>query len=272
MTRNDPPSPEDPQRPGAQPDEPAKPPGNASSGEASGDASGEAPGDTPSGAVPTGFVGEVMSGVRQVMRGFLGLRPLGLQAGALCLRPAAASAGREDAAHPRAVGAQAPADPPGAATSSASSADRTGADTQAAGAPASPPEAATSETSAPGAGSEAAPVEVLLLSSLDTGRWIIPKGWPMTGRSLAGAAMQEAWEEGGIRGRLRPEAVGSFTYEKRRAGSFGQPVEVRVFVIDVQSLAQSYPEVGRRKRQWFSPREAAELVDEPGLRAILLSL
>ena len=60
--------------------------------------------------------------------------------------------------------------------------------------------------------------EVLMISSLDTGRWIIPKGWPMRGRSLAGAALREAWEEAGIRGHVRHEPLGSFTYDKQRDG------------------------------------------------------
>ena len=35
-------------------------------------------------------------------------------------------------------------------------------------------------------------LEILLVSSRDTGRWIIPKGWPMTGRKNSAAAAIEA--------------------------------------------------------------------------------
>ena len=45
-------------------------------------------------------------------------------------------------------------------------------------------------------------VELLLVSSRDTGRWIIPKGWPMDRETPAAAAAMEAWEEAGVRGRV----------------------------------------------------------------------
>ncbi|HEY0275053.1 MAG TPA: NUDIX hydrolase [Paenirhodobacter sp.] len=118
----------------------------------------------------------------------------------------------------------------------------------------------------------AAGIEVLLISSLDTGRWVIPKGWPMAGRSLAGAAMQEAWEEAGVRGRLRPAAVGQYIYDKRRKGGLRQPTEIRVFAIDVIDLAEQYPEAGRRQRIWLAPDVAAERVAEPGLKRLLAAL
>lgn len=114
--------------------------------------------------------------------------------------------------------------------------------------------------------------KVLLISSLDTGRWIIPKGWPMAGRTLAGAAMQEAWEEAGIRGRLRTDPVGSFTYDKRGKSGLPRETEVSVYVIDVTGISDSYPEAGRRTRRFLPPAEAAELVEEPGLKALLRAI
>ncbi|HEY0211973.1 MAG TPA: NUDIX hydrolase [Paenirhodobacter sp.] len=114
--------------------------------------------------------------------------------------------------------------------------------------------------------------EVLLISSLDTGRWVIPKGWPMAGRSLAGAAMQEAWEEAGVRGRLRPAPVGRYSYEKRRKGGLRQMTEIQVFAIDVTDLAEDYPEAGRRQRIWLPAATAAGHVAEPGLQRLLAGL
>lgn len=114
--------------------------------------------------------------------------------------------------------------------------------------------------------------EVLLISSLGTGRWIIPKGWPMRGRSLAGAAAQEAWEEAGIRGKGSPRPLGSFGYFKVREGGLALHIDVQVYVIRVTSVSDVYPEAGRRQRIWLLPAEAAEKVTEPGLRAILRRL
>ena len=50
-------------------------------------------------------------------------------------------------------------------------------------------------------------VEILLVTSRDTGRWVIPKGWPMDGKSASAAAAREAWEEAGVKGTVRPESI-----------------------------------------------------------------
>lgn len=110
--------------------------------------------------------------------------------------------------------------------------------------------------------------QVLMITSRDTGRWIIPKGWPMAGRSMADAALQEAWEEAGVIGSAGPE-IGSYHYEKMQDHGFGIPVVARVFLTRVESLADNFPEAGKRERRWFPPAEAADLVAEPELAAML---
>ncbi|MFD1913100.1 NUDIX hydrolase [Halodurantibacterium flavum] len=114
--------------------------------------------------------------------------------------------------------------------------------------------------------------EVLLIRSLGTGRWILPKGWPMDGRTLAEAALQEAWEEAGVRGSVLPEPVGQYTYLKIAQGGVPLPTEVHVFPVKVDSLSGDFPEGARRKRKWVPVKRAAELVDEPGLKALLSAL
>lgn len=113
---------------------------------------------------------------------------------------------------------------------------------------------------------------VLLISSRGTGRWIIPKGWPMEGRSLAGAAAREAWEEAGVIGRIQRSEIGRYGYQKDQDEGFSIPVDVRVFQLAVRKLAEKFPERHERERKWFPPKEAAELVAEPGLAQILNSL
>lgn len=113
-------------------------------------------------------------------------------------------------------------------------------------------------------------IEVLLISSLTTGRWILPKGWPQTGRDGAGTALEEAWEEAGIRiDDPRPQLVGRYRYRKRLSGDVPAPTMVDVWAIRTGRLLDSYPEAGRRKREWFTPEEAAGLVDEPELASLL---
>jgi len=115
--------------------------------------------------------------------------------------------------------------------------------------------------------------EVLLITSRDTGRWVLPKGWPMAGRGAAEAAAQEAWEEAGVRtARLWPDPVGRYHYEKRLDEGYGTPVEVMVFRLDVEELSESYPEADSRARLWLSPRAAAGRVDEAELQALLRAL
>ncbi|MBC7146768.1 MAG: NUDIX hydrolase [Thioclava marina] len=114
--------------------------------------------------------------------------------------------------------------------------------------------------------------QVLLITSRDTGRWVLPKGWPMRGRSLSGAAQQEAWEEAGARGLVEKEPIGDFHYDKILDSGLAVPTDVIVFLLRVEQLEKTYPEVGQRKRKWFAPKEAAGLVAEEGLQKILRNL
>ena len=118
---------------------------------------------------------------------------------------------------------------------------------------------------------EPATGRVLMITSRGTGRWIIPKGWPMPGRTLVEAALQEAWEEAGVNAVPGPD-LGVYHYEKLQDHGFAIPVEVRVFLAEVTGLANAFPEAGKRRRLWFSPAEAAALVAEPELAALILGL
>ena len=111
-------------------------------------------------------------------------------------------------------------------------------------------------------------VRVLLVTSRETKRWVIPKGWPWPDREDREAAAQEAREEAGVLGRIQPEPLGSFIYEKRRT-SGPEPVRADVYVIEVASLLDCWPEQAERERAWFSLTEAAELVSDSELRALL---
>lgn len=112
--------------------------------------------------------------------------------------------------------------------------------------------------------------EVLLITSRERGRWILPKGWPIAGLDGAGTAAQEAWEEAGVKPRkINKKSVGKFHYDKILDNGASAPVEANVYSIEVDKLADTYPEVEERTRNWMAPQKAAELVDEPGLKAIL---
>ncbi len=118
-------------------------------------------------------------------------------------------------------------------------------------------------------GKDAGSVEVLLITSRDTGRWVLPKGWPMKGMTPAEAAAREAYEEAGVEGRIDADPIGDFRYIKVLPGERGIPCRVAVFPLRVKRLLDSFPECDQRERAWFSPAAAAEKVDEPQLKALL---
>jgi len=112
--------------------------------------------------------------------------------------------------------------------------------------------------------------KVLLVTSRGTGRWIIPKGWPMEGKNAPEAAMQEAWEEAGVRdGTIDGEAIGHFDYDKELKSGLPVPVETLVYKVEVSEMREDFPEASERERRWVSPEEAANMVREPQLQKLL---
>ena len=112
-------------------------------------------------------------------------------------------------------------------------------------------------------------VKVLLITSRETRRWLIPKGWPMTGRTPEQAAAQEAYEEAGVVGEASAPSIGAYRYGKRMRDGTVQDVEVQVFPLEVLVERLAFPEQGQRDKRWIAPAEAADLVDEPALQAII---
>jgi 8-oxo-dGTP pyrophosphatase MutT (NUDIX family) len=115
-------------------------------------------------------------------------------------------------------------------------------------------------------------IEVLLVTSRDTGRWVIPKGWPMAGLPPHEAAVIEAWEEAGVEGCAAPLPLGQFYYEKLHAAKPAQTCEVTVYPLRVKRLADTFPEAAQRRRKWFSAQKAAKQVAEAGLAALFLHM
>jgi len=112
---------------------------------------------------------------------------------------------------------------------------------------------------------------VMLVTTLETQRWIIPKGWPWPGEQDYTAAAEEAREEAGVLGDPKAVSIGSYTYEKRRASGL-VPVRVTVYLLEVREELEIWPECEQRQRAWFTPSDAAAIVQEPELRALLLQL
>ena len=112
--------------------------------------------------------------------------------------------------------------------------------------------------------------EVLLVTTRGTGRWMLPKGWPMQGKTAPEAARIEAWEEAGVRpAKVGRRAVGAFDYLKIDDGGLAHPCSATVYPIKVADVASEFPEAGQRKRKWVRMERAAEMVQEPGLQDLL---
>jgi 8-oxo-dGTP pyrophosphatase MutT (NUDIX family) len=112
-------------------------------------------------------------------------------------------------------------------------------------------------------------LEVLLMTSRGTGRWVIPKGWPMRNRTPAGTARREAFEEAGVKGELwSKKPIGSFRYMKRDENFTGE-ILVQVFVLGVEQQMKDWPEKEQRRVRWYSLRQAAVLVHERELARLL---
>lgn len=112
-------------------------------------------------------------------------------------------------------------------------------------------------------------LEVLLITSRDTGRWVVPRGNPMPGKSPVESAAQEAYEEAGISGRTDPDPLGRYRYEKRRRFRGAVEAEVILFRMEVEEIADSWPEMDQRVRRWFAVEEAAAAVHESGLASLI---
>lgn len=112
-------------------------------------------------------------------------------------------------------------------------------------------------------------VELLLVTSRDTGRWVTPKGWPMKDRPDYAAAATEAFEEAGVDGIIGETAIGSYDYDKTKKSGDAKPVSADVFPLEIITVRDEWPEKGQRTRGWFTPEEAAAAVDEEDLADLI---
>jgi 8-oxo-dGTP pyrophosphatase MutT (NUDIX family) len=112
-------------------------------------------------------------------------------------------------------------------------------------------------------------VEVLLITSRETRRWVIPKGWPMPGCTPAEAAMREAREEAGLIGVADTAPFGVFIYDKRLSSGVILPCRVSVHLLRVTGQLDRWREQGQRDCVWMTSREAAKQVCNLSLQRLI---
>jgi len=115
-------------------------------------------------------------------------------------------------------------------------------------------------------------IRILLVTSRTNGKWMLPKGWPIKGRSEAEAALTEAQEEAGIDGTVSPMPIGSYHYLKHFDDATTKPAQAAVYAVRVKSEWVTWDERSERKRKWFRPKKAAQVAFEPDLKRFLADL
>ena len=111
----------------------------------------------------------------------------------------------------------------------------------------------------------------MLVTSRETGRWIVPKGWPEKKTKPFHQAAREAYEEAGAIGQIAKKPIGSYSYNKRLRKRSVECI-VDVFLLQVEKELDDWPECQERSRKWVSLAEASELIDDPGLAELLMRL
>lgn len=113
--------------------------------------------------------------------------------------------------------------------------------------------------------------EILLVRSRRGGRWIIPKGWPMANKRSDQVAAIEAWEEGGVKGKVNPVPIGTYHYKKSLGMGASLPCRASAYALRVEEEFEDYPEKADRKRTWLSPQAASEKVSCDSLAKLILN-
>lgn len=108
-------------------------------------------------------------------------------------------------------------------------------------------------------------VEVLLITS-HSGHWIVPKGMVEPDLGPEASAVDEAWEEGGVRGVITGP-LGHYTTEK-----WDRVWSIALFAMRVDQVFETYPEVGERDRVWVPLAHASSRVRNPSLVQLLAHL
>jgi 8-oxo-dGTP pyrophosphatase MutT (NUDIX family) len=117
---------------------------------------------------------------------------------------------------------------------------------------------------------QAGTLQVLLVTTRQSKRWILPKGWPIKGLRPPKSAAREAFEEAGVRGKVGAKSIGSFKYDKMLdEHGIAVQCEVKVYPLLVKRQSAEWPEIGQRLSQWAELDKALSLIEESGIKAIV---
>lgn len=108
-------------------------------------------------------------------------------------------------------------------------------------------------------------VEFCIISSRrNRRRWAFPKGSVERDETVEEAALKEAHEEAGVRGRLVGERLGSYDILK-----WGRRLRVAVYLLEVLEEDAVWLESPERERRWVSAEDARRLLKSEHHREFL---
>lgn len=110
---------------------------------------------------------------------------------------------------------------------------------------------------------------ICLITSRETGRWVLPKGWPKPEKQNHLMAKIEAEEEAGLIGSISQQCLAAYHYKKKLHifAAITCRVEVYPFAVSAQNLR--WPEDHQREILWTPLENAITLIEEDELTAIL---
>jgi 8-oxo-dGTP pyrophosphatase MutT (NUDIX family) len=115
-------------------------------------------------------------------------------------------------------------------------------------------------------------IEIMLITSRNARRWVIPKGWPIGRKPSREVARLEALEEAGLEGTVGKRPFGFFHYQKRLKDGSIVACQVHVFAFEVGRQLKTWLERSERQRRWFACERAIKLVREQELKELIGAL
>lgn len=112
-------------------------------------------------------------------------------------------------------------------------------------------------------------MQVMMVTSRETRRWIVPKGWPIKGLSGAQTAAREAQEEAGVVGVTGKSPVGAYLYDKQLKDGRSTRCYVELYPLWVVDDLPHWPEETQREVEWLPVPEAARRAGDASLGDLL---
>lgn len=113
-------------------------------------------------------------------------------------------------------------------------------------------------------------VEVMLVASRETQRWVILKGRRTPELEPHELAVRDARDAAGLVGTAGIEPFGHFTYDKRLPSGVVLPCRVAVHLVRVEGQLDPWRGRGRRECLWLTSREAARKVCNLALQRLIV--